>query len=363
MTLLPTALRRQPRVILLAALSLVLAIAGHDAVRLVAPPGAQAGEDGAVRSFVLIASLDTPPAHFRNALVRRFADDLKRDTGGAVTMEIYEAGQLMSDRDVAKALAWGSVDFALPADSKVARFEPDANLLSLPIFYGQPAEVAHRVVDGELGARVRRAIADTLNVTVLEPPLDLGHSATFSTERSILDAADYAGLKLRIPGGAGPAALFETLGAVPLAVPFPDVPLALSQGNLDAIQSTFETVRSARLWDAGLRHCLEDNANFLQYIPMLSNGAARRIPPTHRQTLFRTWSAHAIAARELANRVQREAYAEIEAAGVACRRVTATPCDPMRERLEAASRAVAMSAGMDMQLVEDAVRAVTADAP
>ena len=355
-------LRRQSFTILLATLLLVLGVATYDAVRFWVPLDAEGSGDGAPETVTLIASLDTPPAHFRNALVRRFASDLQRSTGGAVTLEIYEAGQLMSDRDVGKALAWGTVDFALPADSKVARFEPDANLLSLPIFYGQPAEIAYRVADGELGVRARRAIAATLNVTVLEPPLDLGHSATFSTERPILEARDYAGLKLRIPGGVGPAALFQALGAVPLAVPFPDVPLALSQGNLDAIQSTFETVRSARLWDAGLRHCLEDNANLLQYIPMLSNRAAKRIPSAHRHTLHARWAAHARESRQLAIRTQREARDEIERAGVTCEMVTQSPNSELLQRLRAASRTVARSTGMDMQLVEEAMRTVAPDA-
>ena len=83
---------------------------------------------------VLIASLDTPPAHFRNGLMRRFAAQLAEQSGGRLKLELYEAGQLMSDRDVAKALAWGAIDLALPADSKIARFEPNANLLSLPEF-------------------------------------------------------------------------------------------------------------------------------------------------------------------------------------------------------------------------------------
>ena len=354
--------RRQSLIILLAALLLVLAVAAHDALRFSPPPEIEDHEDAAAETLVLITSLDTPPAHFRNALVRRFAEDVRQSTGGRVMFDVFEAGQLMSDRDVAKALAWGTVDFALPADSKVARFEPDANLLSLPIFYGQPAEVAYRVADGELGARARRAIADTLNVTVLEPPLDLGHSATFSTERAILSVRDYAGLKLRIPGGVGPAALFEALGAVPLAVPFPDVPLALSQGNLDAIQSTFETVRSARLWDAGLGHCLQDNANLLQYIPMLSNRALRRLPRAHRQTLFARWAVHAKESRALSIGAQREARAEIERAGVACHTVSEAPGAAVTRRLRTASRTVATSTGMDMQLVEEAMREVTGDA-
>ncbi len=300
----------------------------------------------------MVASLDTAPSHFRNDVVRRFAQRLAEASAGALLLEIYEAGQLMSDRDVAKALAWGLIDFALPADSKVARFEPNASLLSLPAFYGQPPEVAYAITDGPLGRRVRAAIEAKLNVRVLNPLLDLGFTATYATEQPLLSTADYAGLKLRYPGGVGPALLFAELGAVPVAVPFPDVPLALSQGSLDAIQSTHETMRSARLWDAGIKHCLEDNANLIQYVPMISSAALLRLTPAQQELLFATWRQLAVSSRALAQRVQRQAKAALAAADIHCRTLSHSKDPALRQRLTAASRQVAAKIGMDKALLE-----------
>ncbi len=307
---------------------------------------------------ILVASLDTAPSHFRNGVVRRFGQRLAELSDGGLLLEIYEAGQLMSDRDVGKALAWGLIDFAMPADSKVARFEPNASLLSLPAFYGRPPEIAYAVTDGPLGGAVRAAIEETLNVRVLAPLLDLGFTATYATERPLRGSADYVGLKLRYPGGVGPALLFAELGAVPVAVPFPDVPLALSQGSLDALQSTHETMRSARLWDAGIKHCLEDNANLIQYVPMVSNAALRRLRADQQALLFTAWRQLAEPSRALAQRIQAEARADLASAGVHCRALPHSRDPALRQRLNDASRTVAAKIGMDVDLLEGALVAL-----
>lgn len=307
---------------------------------------------------ILVASLDTAPSHFRNGVVRRFGQRLAEASDGGLLLEIHEAGQLMSDRDVGKALAWGLIDFAMPADSKVARFEPNANLLSLPAFYGQPPDIAYAVTDGPLGGTVRAAIEETLNVRVLAPLLDLGFTATYATERRLRSTADYVGLKLRYPGGVGPALLFAELGAVPVAVPFPDVPLALSQGSLDAVQSTHETMRSARLWDAGIKHCLEDNANLIQYVPMISNAALQRLTADEQALLFATWRQLAASSRALAQRIQAEARADLANAGIDCRALPHSRDPALRQRLHDASRTVAARIGMNADLLESTLAAL-----
>ena len=313
---------------------------------------------GALQSprTTLITSLDTNAAHFRNDVVRRFADVLAERSDGRLRLALFESGQLMSDRDVVKALAFGMIDFALPPDSKIARFEADANLMSLPLLYGLPEAEALALADGPIGARMRSAVAASMDVVVLAPALDLGFTATYTTEHDLAGPADYAGLKIRIPGGAGPAALFEALGAVPLAMPFADVPLALSQGNLDGLQSTHETIRTTRLWDAGLRYCLEDRANLIQYLPMVSNRAWSALPEDL-QTLFETaWREVATASKKTAHRMQADARAVLQAHGIECVASPGPEAPVVKARLAEAAHRMALRTGMTPSLMEDLSR-------
>ena len=303
----------------------------------------------------LVVSLDTNADHFRNRLVRRFSEYLEVDSGGKLSLQLYESGQLMSDRDVPKALALGVIDFAVPADSKIARFDPNAALLSLPAFYGRPAAQVYEIADGPVGAAVRTSVENSLNVRVLEPVIDLGFTATFSTSKALASPHDYKDMKIRIPGGTGPAKLFELLGAIPIAVPFPDVPLALSQGNLDAIQTTHETARSAKLWDSGLTYCLEDNANLIQYYPMISQQAAGRLSSEQMTLLRNAWHRAAADARAQSIRFQSRARQTLAENGIKCRDVNSSEVQDLQATLQRHTRELADHIAMNPGIVDAAL--------
>ena len=150
--------------------------------------------------------------------------------------------------------------------------------------------------------------------------------------------------------------MFETLGGIPIAVPFPDVPLALSQGNLDAIQSTHETIRSAKLWDAGLTYCFEDNANLIQYYPIISRQAYDRLSESQRDMVERAWKDAASDSREASIRFQASAREELLASGVQCSAIDPRDVSSFRDVLNEQSLALATSIGMDQSIVDLVMR-------
>jgi C4-dicarboxylate-binding protein DctP len=91
---------------------------------------------------------------------------------------------------------------------------------------------------------------------------------------------------------------------------WPDVPLALSQGVFDALQSTSESCASARLWDAGLRYGLIDHQSMGEYIPMLSEAFWGALTPALKTLVIDLWAANIGLYR--ANVVAEQASAERE---------------------------------------------------
>jgi C4-dicarboxylate-binding protein DctP len=73
---------------------------------------------------------------------------------------------------------------------------------------------------------------------------------------------------------------------------WPDVPLALSQGTFDALQSTNESCASAKLWDAGLRYGLIDHQSMGDYIPMISNAFWDTLSPAMKTLITDLWAAN-----------------------------------------------------------------------
>src|SRR5690606_35539263 len=123
-----------------------------------------------------------------------------------------------------------------------------------------------------LGQQLAKGIEDKLGVVVPGRWFLLGFASTFGAGKDIKSFADFQGLRIRVPGGAGFIARYRALGAEGVAIPFPDVPLALTQGTIDALLTTNETLRSGKLHEAGVKSAFVDQVSVLYYIPMVNKG-------------------------------------------------------------------------------------------
>lgn len=234
-------------------------------------------------------SLDTGPNHLRNLAVHQFAERLEAALPDRFHIRIFDSGQLYNDRDVTKALIWGDMELALPTVVQLARFEPAANVTSLPMFYGLPPGVLGPVLNESVGPALATRIEARLPVVVLSPNLDLGYVHVFSTRRPLGSVKDLVGLKIRVPGGAANLKRLQAQSANPVIIPWADTPLALSQGNIDAIASSFETMQSASLWDGGINHGLEERGMFIQYVPLVRRSFWESLDPATRTIFVQTW--------------------------------------------------------------------------
>jgi C4-dicarboxylate-binding protein DctP len=151
----------------------------------------------------LRASLDTSATHGRTIAVGDFLKQLQEASGGRIQTELFHSGQLFKDANVAKALRQGGVEMAVPGTWVLTGFVPDCDVFQLPIFFGQPPEAVHRVVDGPVGKSINGELEQKLEVKILGPWFDLGYNNAYSTSKPIAEFKDFVGLKLRNSGGAG----------------------------------------------------------------------------------------------------------------------------------------------------------------
>ncbi|HEY1412590.1 MAG TPA: TRAP transporter substrate-binding protein DctP, partial [Rhodopila sp.] len=202
----------------------------------------------------LRVSVDTTPSHGRTISIADFLKKLEAASQGAIAPQLFDSGQLFPDRDVIKALVLGQVEMAAPGTWLVSAYVPEADMAQLPLFYGQPVDVTHRAIDGIPGDMVNEQVSKKLRVKIPGRWIDLGFTNWYSTRKPLQTLADLKGLKIRNSGGFAQPWRARFFGAVPNMTAWPDVPLALSQGTFDALQSTDESCASAKLWDAGLHY-------------------------------------------------------------------------------------------------------------
>jgi C4-dicarboxylate-binding protein DctP len=257
-------------------------------------------------------SLETGPNHIRNIGIAEWAEELNKRSGGKLEVKIYHGAAKYKDTDVPKALNQGALDMGLPGTWQLGKFVEDFDSVDLPVFYGIKQEDAYKVWDGAPGKFLQEKIEKKLGVKVIGRWLDLGFQHTFTVGKPVNAHTDMANMKLRIPGGAANIVRYETLGAPAVKIAWPDVPQALQRGTIDGLSTTFESTRSAKLWDSGVKYVYVNNQSFSQYLPMVSGKSWAKYPKDIQDLITSSWEAKIDSLRERARKRQGEARVEAE---------------------------------------------------
>ena len=292
----------------------------------------------------LRCSLDTAPSHPRNQAITDYLGKLDEASHGKIKSELFHSGQLFADLNVTKALLQGQIDMASPGTWTLTGLVPDSDFCQLPALYSPAIEVFRRCSDGAPGELVGKQIEAKLRSHILGHWLELGFENWYTTKKPIERLEDFSGLKIRSPGGAGISWRIAFVQAIPNVTPWPNVPLALSQGTFDGFVSTDESCTSAKLWEAGVRHSYADHSFFGNYIPMVSDAFWSKLGENDRKLMRDVWAANIARYRAMSAKSQADARETMKSHGV-------TFVDPSAEQV-AADRKRMMAAQAD--LIRDA---------
>ncbi len=305
-------------------------------------------------AITIRCSLDTAPSHPRNQAIVDYLAKLDETSRGKIKSEVFHSGQLFADLNVSKALIQGQIDMAAPGTWTMTGLVPDCDFAQLPGFYGQPIAVFRRCVDGPVGELVGKQIEAKVRSHILGHWLELGYQNWYTTKKPIHTLDDLSGLKIRSPGGAGISWRIAFVHAIPNVTPWPNVPLALSQGTFDGFVSTDESCTSAKLWEAGVKYSYADHQFFANYVPMISDAFWSKLAESDRKLMRDVWAANIDRYRAMSAKSQADARETMKSHGV-------TFVDPSAEQFAAdRKRMVAAQADLirDAKLSADVVKLV-----
>jgi C4-dicarboxylate-binding protein DctP len=270
----------------------------------------------AAEPLKLRCSLDTAPSHPRNQGMVDYFEKLAKASNGAITGEVFHSGQLFADLNVSKALLQGQVEMAAPGAWVLTGLVPDCDMIQLPYFYGQTADVTHKATDGKPGQHVSQQIEAKLKTHILGPWMDLGYQNWYSTKTPLNKFSDFKGLKIRSPGGAGISWRIKFAGGIANTTAWPNVPLALSQGTFDALVSTDESCNSAKLWEAGVKYSYADRQFMGQYAPMVGDATWAKLSADQKKLMTDLWAENIGGYRKNAAASQANGRKVMESHGV-----------------------------------------------
>lgn len=239
---------------------------------------------------------------------RRFAEMAEAiiaDTAGEFRLDVFPEGRLGPDPEMFAALKAGKLEFYM-SGALLGGIAPTSALPTLPYAFRDSAAV-FAAIDGALGDRIRDELA-AAGLHAFRRTFQNGFHHITTAARPIETAADFAGLKIRTPGGEIAADFFRTLGAEAGMVPFNSMYDALKSGQFDGQSDPLGVVLSLRLFE--VQRYLSLTAHWWSGFTLLAHmGAWQALPAEIRAVVERNADKFAL--------LQRRDTEDINAAGAA----------------------------------------------
>jgi TRAP-type transport system periplasmic protein len=284
-------------------------------------------------------STQPPRWHYRlganqpaaSATARRLAemaDAIGRDSDGEFRLDVHPESRLGPDPQMFADLRQGRLEFYL-SGALLGGVAPISQLPLMPFVF-RDSRAVFAALDGPLGDRIRGELA-AAGLFAFRRAWQNGFHHITTSRRPIERAADFAGLKIRTPGGEIAADFFRTLGAEPGMVPFSGMYEALQAKTFDGQSDPLGVVQSLRLYE--VQRYLSLTAHWWTGFTLLANAAAwQALPEAIREVVERNADKFALLQRADIETVNAEGRAALAQAGMV---VNAADTADIRARLGA----------------------------
>jgi len=167
---------------------------------------------------------------------------IKSETGGRVDVKITR-GDAGLDK-----LTGGELAFTTLAGNGLSALVPAADVQATPYGFRNSAQV-HAAIDGELGAYLRDELRAKGVYAIPGGGFENGMHQITSNNRAIRTAADFRGLKIRIPGSTVYQDFFRSMGAEIVTLNLTKLYDGLKSGMADAQDDPWDVVELFKLYE------------------------------------------------------------------------------------------------------------------
>jgi tripartite ATP-independent transporter DctP family solute receptor len=241
------------------------------------------------------------------------AEAIGRETNGEFRLDVFPESRLGPDPQMFADLRKGALEFYL-SGALLGGVAPTSALPLLPFVFAD-SKTVFATLDGGLGDRIRGELADA-GLHAFRRSWQNGFHHITTSNRPINTAADFAGLKIRTPGGEIAADFFRTLGAEAGMVPFSGMYEALKEKRFDGQSDPLGVVQSLRLYE--VQNYLSLTGHWWTGFTLLANAEAwAALPGEIRAAVERHADAFALLQRADIERVNAAGAEALAAQGMA----------------------------------------------
>jgi tripartite ATP-independent transporter DctP family solute receptor len=252
------------------------------------------------------------------------AEELKKRTNGAVTMEVFPASSLGKETDINEGLALGTVDVIYTGQLFAGRSHGPLALGGAPFMfrdYGhwlafRKSDLFRELAQGYTRKTSHEVVAMTFY-----------GDRHVTSNRLITKPEDMRGLKIRVPDAPLYRMFPQAVGANPTPIAFAEVYLALSQGVVDAQENPLTTIQAKKFHEPNKFIALTGHITDA-LLTIVAGPTLAKLKPAERDALMAVLREAADKCSEDIAKNERELVAWFRGQGVT---VTAVDRKPFRD--------------------------------
>ncbi|MCR4268848.1 TRAP transporter substrate-binding protein [Nitratireductor sp. ZSWI3] len=184
-----------------------------------------------------------PTSHYGVA-AQKWQEVVEARTDGRYTFRHFPSSGLGGEREVIEGLQIGTVEATIVSSGTLSNFVPETGIFDIPFLFRDLTH-ARKVLDGEVGQAILAKFDDAGLVALAWGEQGFRHIT--NNRNAIGEPQDVAGLKLRTMENPIHITAFETLGAAPTPMAWPEVISSLQQGTIDGQENPLSVITSAKL--------------------------------------------------------------------------------------------------------------------
>jgi tripartite ATP-independent transporter DctP family solute receptor len=190
-----------------------------------------------------------PVDHPLNLRMKEASAHIKAQTNGQVDIQIYPTSQLGNDADMLAQLRAGGIDFFAQTGLILATLVPVAAINGIGFAFSDYPSV-WKTMDGPLGKHVIDAFGKS-NLIAFDKMWDNGFRQTLSVSKPIRTPEDFSGFKIRVPPSPLWTAMFKSIGASPVSIPWGETYSALQTRVADGLENPLAGIYFAKMHEVG----------------------------------------------------------------------------------------------------------------
>jgi TRAP-type C4-dicarboxylate transport system substrate-binding protein len=280
--------------------------------------------------------------HTRN--VKSFAEDVKKNTGGAVDMVVHSNGSLIKHPDILRAVSTGQVNIAEFLLGQFGNEDPVFAADNVPFvapgydnafkFYQAQKPVLEKKLQGR-GMKLLYAVS--------------WPGQGIYTKDPVKGVSDFKGLKMRTYSPLT-SRLAELLGAAPTIAQVPDVPQMFATGAMHAMVTSSATGTSTKAWEF-VKNYYKTNAWNPKNVVVVNERAFGRLPKDQQDGILKAAAAAEPRGWDMSKQRERDADEMLAKNGVSVQEPSAELKSALGKIGEQMAAEWEKSAGADGQAI------------